>query len=272
MRYKYHVNLFKVPLLKLITNFFKMSDMFCESHPHAQLIDDWHAGDMICSDCGLVVQERVIEVSSEWQILSNKNEFGDNSRINRSALENSIDKLLRDIIDKLSLTKSIFFLAQSYCSKIIIEKLLKGNLLIVATAIYIACRKESTPISYKEIESVCGTDCSFNIKKAYNSLVSFYRKKGFSQIPPITSSQLFIRWCSLLNLSSEIERLAIKISDRALKVVEISGKSPSTIAAVSLYMACQQKGNKLTINCISEVSGVSVCTIKSTIRKLELKL
>ena len=32
-----------------------MSDIFCESHPNAKLTDAWQAGDIICSDCGLVV-------------------------------------------------------------------------------------------------------------------------------------------------------------------------------------------------------------------------
>ena len=30
----------------------------CESHPDAALIEDHRAGDMICSQCGLVVGDR----------------------------------------------------------------------------------------------------------------------------------------------------------------------------------------------------------------------
>ena len=37
----------------------------CPSHPDANLIEDYRAGDMICSMCGLVVDERVIDVSLE---------------------------------------------------------------------------------------------------------------------------------------------------------------------------------------------------------------
>ena len=39
----------------------------CPYHPDAVLIDDSHAGDMICPDCGLVVADRVIDVSAEWR-------------------------------------------------------------------------------------------------------------------------------------------------------------------------------------------------------------
>ena len=30
----------------------------CPQHPDAHLIEDYHAGDMICPDCGLVVGDR----------------------------------------------------------------------------------------------------------------------------------------------------------------------------------------------------------------------
>ena len=30
----------------------------CPRHPNADLIEDYHAGDMICPECGLVVGDR----------------------------------------------------------------------------------------------------------------------------------------------------------------------------------------------------------------------
>ena len=39
----------------------------CRYHPDAELLDDYHAGDVVCSACGLVVADRVIDVSSEWR-------------------------------------------------------------------------------------------------------------------------------------------------------------------------------------------------------------
>ena len=44
----------------------------CPSHPDAALIEDHRAGDMICSACGLVVGDRVIDVGSEWRTFSNE--------------------------------------------------------------------------------------------------------------------------------------------------------------------------------------------------------
>ena len=34
----------------------------CPQHPEAHLIEDYHAGDMICPECGLVVGDRLEEI------------------------------------------------------------------------------------------------------------------------------------------------------------------------------------------------------------------
>lgn len=44
-----------------------MLQLACRFHKDAVLIEDARAGDMICSECGLVVGERMIDVSSEWR-------------------------------------------------------------------------------------------------------------------------------------------------------------------------------------------------------------
>lgn len=44
-----------------------MLKLACRFHGDAELIEDARAGDMICSQCGLVVAERLVDVSSEWR-------------------------------------------------------------------------------------------------------------------------------------------------------------------------------------------------------------
>ncbi|GBM28506.1 Transcription initiation factor IIB, partial [Araneus ventricosus] len=53
----------------------------CPYHPDASLIEDYRAGDMICSECGLVVGDRVIDVGSEWRTFSNEKADSDPSRV-----------------------------------------------------------------------------------------------------------------------------------------------------------------------------------------------
>ena len=58
-----------------------MSKVSCKYHPTAPLIEDYRAGDQICSDCGLVVGDRVIDVGSEWRTFSNEAGGEDKSRV-----------------------------------------------------------------------------------------------------------------------------------------------------------------------------------------------
>lgn len=53
----------------------------CYAHPEAPLIEDYRAGDQICSECGLVVGDRVIDVGSEWRTFSNEKSGVDPSRV-----------------------------------------------------------------------------------------------------------------------------------------------------------------------------------------------
>ncbi|KAM8839546.1 transcription initiation factor IIB-like isoform 2-T2 [Synchiropus picturatus] len=49
-----------------------LSKIHCPDHPHATLVEDYRAGDMICPECGLVVGDRIIDVGSEWRTVSNE--------------------------------------------------------------------------------------------------------------------------------------------------------------------------------------------------------
>ena len=58
-----------------------MAGVGCKFHPEASLIEDYRAGDQICSECGLVVGDRVIDVGSEWRTFSSENGAEDRSRV-----------------------------------------------------------------------------------------------------------------------------------------------------------------------------------------------
>ncbi|CAF1316402.1 unnamed protein product [Adineta ricciae] len=58
-----------------------MQTLSCRFHPKSTLIEDWRAGDMICSECGLVVGDRMIDVSSEWRTFANDTDTKDMCRV-----------------------------------------------------------------------------------------------------------------------------------------------------------------------------------------------
>ena len=64
-----------------------MSKVSCKFHPEAALIEDYRAGDQICSECGLVVGDRVIDVGSEWRHDSGQVQGSASSRNRRSGVQ-----------------------------------------------------------------------------------------------------------------------------------------------------------------------------------------
>ncbi|XP_066907174.1 transcription initiation factor IIB-like [Halyomorpha halys] len=60
---------------------YEANKVCCNAHPDAVLIEDYRAGDQICSECGLVVGDRVIDVGSEWRTFSNEKNGVDPSRV-----------------------------------------------------------------------------------------------------------------------------------------------------------------------------------------------
>ncbi|CAF4611199.1 unnamed protein product [Rotaria socialis] len=58
-----------------------MQTLACRFHPDAPLIEDYRAGDMICPMCGLVVGERMVDVSERWPTSQDSADAKDRSRV-----------------------------------------------------------------------------------------------------------------------------------------------------------------------------------------------
>jgi len=62
-----HSSVTGLQMSHLYTSGMASAGVSCKYHPHAPLIEDYRAGDLICPECGLVVGDRVIDVGSEWR-------------------------------------------------------------------------------------------------------------------------------------------------------------------------------------------------------------
>lgn len=278
----------------------KVASLSCRYHPGAILMEDYHAGDMVCPDCGLVVGDRVIDVGSEWRTFNNEKDSKDNSRVgaaenplldggdlstsispatgaasfgedgrplyqNRRQMSSSDRVLLtafREIgqmADRLNLPKMIADRADALFKQVHVSKTLKGrsNDAIGSACLYIACRQEGVPRTFKEICAVSKVS-----KKEIGRVFKLILKNLETSVELITTGDFMSRFCSSLSLSSTIQKAATHIARRAVELDLVPGRSPISVAAAAIFMASQASEDKKSQKEIGDIAGVAEVTIK----------
>ncbi|BFZ20288.1 hypothetical protein BsWGS_23327 [Bradybaena similaris] len=283
------------------------ANLFCREHPDAILVEDYHAGDMICPMCGLVVGDRVIDVGSEWRTFSNEKDTKDNSRVgaaenplfdggdmstmiatgtasesmkdefgkplykNRRAVSSSDRALItayREIAqmaDRLNLPKMLVDRASTLFKQVNDSKALKGrsNDAIVSACMYIACRQDGVPRTFKEICAVSKVS-----KKEIGRVFKLILKNLETSVDIITTGDFMSRFCSNLGLAPAIQKAATHIARKAVEMDLVPGRSPISVAAAAIYMASQASDDKKTAKEIGDIAGVAEVTIRQSYRSM----
>jgi len=285
-------------------NTVKLAALTCQYHPDAHLMEDYHAGDMICPECGLVVGDRVIDVSSEWRTFNNEKDSKDNCRVGAS--ENTLldgsdlstmivggigaasvdesgrplynsrrqlsssDRVLmsafREIgqmADRLNLPRMISDRADVLFKQVHVSKALKGRSTdaISSACLYIACRQEGVPRTFKEICAVSKIS-----KKEIGRVFKLILKNLETSVDLITTGDFMSRFCSSLTLSSAIQKAATHIARKAVELDLVPGRSPVSVAAAAIYMASQASNDQKSQKEIGDIAGVAEVTIKQSYR------
>ncbi|ORX72613.1 cyclin-like protein [Linderina pennispora] len=235
-------------------------------NPTPNIVEEFASGDLVCGDCGLVLGDRIIDTRSEWRTFAN-DEGDDPSRrgagtagqglardLNRIHGRSTAQRHERNLVqaykeisalcDAYDLPKVIGDVAKQLYKKVEDENLQRGknNDAIIAACIFLACRQEGVPRTFKEI-------CALT--------------KGVT-----SSDDLILRFCSNLTLDMETQRIAELLSQKAKDMDKIAGKSPVSIASACIYMASHLTANPKDAKAISSIAGVGEATIKTTYKIL----
>lgn len=278
----------------------RINRVACREHPDDPLIEDYRAGDMICTTCGLVVGDRVIDVGSEWRTFSNEKSNADPSRvggsenpllngtdlttvIGRGTGEASFDeagnskyhnrrtmsssdralmnafKEISTMADRINLTKTIVDRANLLFKQVHDGKALKGrsNDAISSACLYIACRQEGVPRTFKEICAISKVS-----KKEIGRCFKLILKALETNVETITTGDFMSRFCSNLGLSQTVRVAATHIAKTAVAMDIVPGRSPISIAAAAIYMASQASAEKKSQKEISDIAGAADVTIR----------
>ncbi len=279
------------------------------------LTRDYERAELICNDCGRVVDDDIIDYGPEWRAFDSE-QMNRRSRtgapmnylVHDKGLSTTIDWRNQDsagrpiggrkmaqlyrmrkwqqrvrisnakernlaialvelskFASKLNLSKNVREAASVVYRKALDKGLIRGRSIeAVATAcIYAACRQCKVPRTLDEIAAASNMGRK-EIGKAYRYVS---RELGFN-LNPTTPMDYIPRFCSELNLGSEVQMRATEISEMAMDKELTSGRGPTGVCAAAIYIASVLMGERRTQKEVADVAGVTEVTIRNRYKEI----
>ncbi len=155
---------------------------------------------------------------------------------------------------------------------------------LVASCIFIACRQNNVPRSFREITELTRVpkkDIGRTFKTVEKFLQEYNRKnKIFNTGGFVVSNEEYRttesskakdvcrRFCSQLRLGQNISYICEEVAEKMSEKGSLAGRSPLSIAAVCIYMCSAAMGDPKSPREIGLVCGVSDGTIRSAYKGL----
>ncbi|MHC1610962.1 MAG: transcription initiation factor IIB [Candidatus Methanospirareceae archaeon] len=270
-----------------------------------KLVRDYRRAELFCAECGLVVAENIVDPGPEWRAFDFE-QASKRARVGAPMTYRIHDKGLSTVltssqrgqrlkrwqqrthianttersfifalseIDRmacaLKLPMNIKEAASMLYRRAMKQGLIRGRSIeSIATAIlYITCRQYGVPRTLEEIRDVSRVGQK-EISRAYRYLLRELDLK----VTPASPIDFVPRFCSLLNLSSDIQSKAIEIIKRASEKELTNGRGPIGVAAAAIYIAAILGGEHRTQTELSEVTGVTEVTIRNRYKELSEQL
>jgi len=265
--------------------------------------EDIKTGDIVCTLCGRVAHEKMIDLGSEWR------NFGDGgeNKSRAEGVDDINDKLTTNIVSKAAerttaamsklhqqisgneqkaLTQASAKIAEFGAQMNLPNTVLKSAKKIykdfenkkkrkirgsnsdpfIVAVLYIACKENGLSRTFKELARE--TDIKeIEVRRMYQALTK-HLGNGCGRATPVAPHDLVIRICSVLNLKQNVIYLAQQIAKNVASRLE--GKSPSSIAAASILMAVKHEGvSECTEREIAQAASISPSTVKNIYKDME---
>jgi len=264
-------------------------------------------GEIVCGQCGLVINERILDTSH-----SGKRAFTKQEKEKREGTGSPISILLPDmglstIIDKTNIKSPDLKRAAKWNSRMTWDKrnmliattelkriasnlnlpdhvkkaairlyinafkkkLLRGRSIngMVAACLYFACRERKIPRTLQEILEESAISAK-NVRRCYRTLIRELNLK----VPSTDPISLIPRYVAELGLDVDVEKMTIKTLQVFISNNSTSGKDPKGLCAGALYLVSRQKNKRVSQKEIANIVGITEVTLRSRYKELVNKL
>jgi transcription initiation factor TFIIB len=143
----------------------------------------------------------------------------------------------------------------------------RANDSIIAAVAYLASKLYGLPKTLTEVALASKLD-KFDIARTYKMIIRRLNIK-VHQSNPID----FVgRFASELNLNARTQTYAVKLIEQIQKGGVDSGKSPTSLAATTLYISALVNKTKVTQKAIAETAGITETTLRQRTKEMLKKL
>ncbi|CCT62340.1 probable transcription initiation factor IIB [Fusarium fujikuroi IMI 58289] len=268
------------------------------SPPH--LVEEFSSGDTVCEDCGMVVGSRIIDTRSEWRTFANDDQGGDDpSRVGgpqdefvegqqlATTSQKGLMQAYKEIVsycEAINMGTNVSNAAKHIFKLVDKHKFLKGKPqdAVIAGCIFIACRQNNVPRTFREIFNLTSVSKK-EVGRVFKQLQSFLQKlqdqdgeaTGLNTVTnyentSVGAEDLCSRYVSQLGFTKQtkISKISRSLALRANSISALAGRSPLSVAAACIYMACQIVGEPRSSLPIAKQAGVSDGTVKTAYKHL----
>ena len=255
----------------------------CPECGSTKLSDRISQNEIICANCGLVIEDAIFEVnpyipesvknraSNPYTSVAGTNNV--NGRIvknnwlltSRQKNLRNASRVINDLKAKLSLTTNIVNEANIIYKNAVEKNLTVGrdNQSTIYASVYLACLIHQIPKTAIEITAYSPV----SRKKMLKTSTLIKKELGIKTLPTDIIDYI-PRFGSKLQLKQSTITKALEIANNIRKTSVISGKKPKTIIASTLYLATKLNNDPRTQRQIANATGVIEVTIRKRSKEI----
>ncbi len=143
----------------------------------------------------------------------------------------------------------------------------RANDSIIAAVVYLASKLYGIPKTLNEVAEASKLD-KFDIARTYKMVI---RRLGI-EVYNSNPVDFVGRFGSELKLDAKTQTKAVKLLEKIQKKGFDSGKSPTSLAATTLYISALMNSVKVTQKAIAETSGITETTLRQRTKEMLKKL